>query len=97
MGSTATALVGFAGWFALLTLVLGVYRVALVQTGKKRALPIVLVGKTFWKRLVDFDYLAEQGMTNWADNKLFKMVDTAEEGWDHIRKFWKSHKESLAS
>ena len=63
----------------------------------KLALPIVLVGKTFWKRLVDFDYLAEQGMTNWGDNKLFKMVDTAEEGWDHIRKFWKSHKEAAAA
>ena len=37
--------------------------------------------------------MAEQGMINWEDAKLFKMVDTAEEGWDHIRKFWKNHRE----
>lgn len=34
MGATATALIGFAGWFALLSIVLGLYRVRLVQAGK---------------------------------------------------------------
>jgi uncharacterized protein (TIGR00730 family) len=91
----AKALVAFPGGYGTLDELFET--LTLVQTGKKRPLPIVLVGKTFWKRLVDFDYLAEQGMTNWTDNKLFKMVDTAEEGWDHIRKFWKSHKEALAA
>ena len=91
----AKALVAFPGGFGTLDELFET--LTLVQTSKKRPLPIVLVGKTFWKRLVDFDYLAEQGMTNWGDNKLFKMVDTAEEGWDHIRKFWKSHKESPAA
>jgi uncharacterized protein (TIGR00730 family) len=64
----------------------------LVQTGKKRPLPIVLFGKEFWKRTVDFNYLAEQGMIAWEDVKLVKTVETAEEGWDHIRKFWKTHR-----
>jgi uncharacterized protein (TIGR00730 family) len=64
----------------------------LVQTGKKRPLPIVLFGKEFWKRTVDFNYMAEQGMIAPEDVKLVKMVDTAEEGWDHIRKFWKTHR-----
>jgi uncharacterized protein (TIGR00730 family) len=64
----------------------------LVQTGKKRPLPIVLFGKEFWKRTIDFNYLAEQGMINHEDIKLVKVVDTAEEGWDHIRKFWKTHR-----
>ena len=91
----AKALVAFPGGYGTLDELFET--LTLVQTGKKRPLPIVLVGKAFWKRLVDFDYLAEQGMTNWGDNKLFKMVDTAEEGWDHIRKFWKSHKEALAA
>jgi len=91
----AKALVAFPGGFGTLDELFET--LTLVQTGKKRPLPIVLVGKTFWKRLVDFDYLAEQGMTNWGDNKLFKMVDTAEEGWDHIRKFWKSHKETISA
>lgn len=64
----------------------------LVQTGKKRPLPIVLFGKEFWKRVVDFNYLAEAGMIAWDDVRLVKVVDTAEEGWDHIRKFWKKHR-----
>jgi len=64
----------------------------LVQTGKKRPLPIVLFGKEFWKRTVDFNYMAEQGMIHPEDVKLVKIVETAEEGWDHIRKFWKTHR-----
>jgi uncharacterized protein (TIGR00730 family) len=64
----------------------------LVQTGKKRPLPIVLFGKEFWKRTVDFDYLAEQGMIAYDDVKLVKIVETAEEGWEHIRTFWKAHR-----
>ena len=37
MPATATALVGFAGWFALLSIVLAVYRVQLVFSGGKTA------------------------------------------------------------
>ena len=37
MGATVTALVGFAGWFALLSIVLGLYRVGLVLSGRKAA------------------------------------------------------------
>jgi len=33
MAATATALIGFAGWFVLLSLALAVYRVALVVSG----------------------------------------------------------------
>ena len=91
----AKALVAFPGGFGTLDELFET--LTLVQTGKKRPLPIVLVGKTFWKRLINFDYMAEQGMINWEDAKLFKMVDTAEEGWDHIRKFWKTHREAPAA
>ena len=37
MGTTATALIGFAGWFVLLSIGLAVYRVALVLGGAKQA------------------------------------------------------------
>ena len=37
MGPTATALVGFAAWQLVLTLMLAVYRTSLVQTGQKEA------------------------------------------------------------
>ena len=37
MGSTATGLIGFAAWFVLLSLVLGIYRVVLVLRAGKAA------------------------------------------------------------
>jgi hypothetical protein len=61
----------------------------LVQTGKKRTLPIVLFGKEFWERVVDWEYLAQQGMISHDDLRLFKIVETAEEGWEHIKSFWR--------
>ena len=74
-------------------LLLGLFEtLTLVQTSKKRPLPIVLFGKEFWKRTIDFNYLAEQGMIHPEDVRLVKIVETADEGWDHIRKFWKTHR-----
>jgi uncharacterized MAPEG superfamily protein len=35
MGKTATALVGFAGWFALLSVALGLYRLTFMRGGRK--------------------------------------------------------------
>ena len=37
MGTTGTALVGFAAWFALLSIVLALYRVGVVLSGRKAA------------------------------------------------------------
>ncbi len=84
------ALVTFPGGFGTLDELFET--LTLVQTGKKRPLPIVLFGKEYWSRLIDFDFMAEQGMINWDDTKLFKIVEKAEEGWDHIRSFWQKHR-----
>ena len=54
----------------------------LQQTGKVRRRPVVLVGREFWSRLVDFDWLVETGMISPGDEKLFSVVDTAEEAWE---------------
>jgi uncharacterized MAPEG superfamily protein len=37
MGRTATALVGFAGWFTLLSIVMGLYRMRYIFSGEKAA------------------------------------------------------------
>lgn len=63
----------------------------LVQTGKKSSMPVVLFGREFWRRAVDFEFLADQGMIAHKDLKLFKIVETAEEGWDHIRRHWRKN------
>jgi hypothetical protein len=84
------ALVAFPGGYGTLDELFET--LTLVQTGKKRHLPIVLFGKEYWNRLIDFEFMAEQGMISWDDTRLFKIVEKAEEGWDHIRKFWHEHR-----
>ena len=86
----AKALVAFPGGYGTLDELFET--LTLVQTGKKRPLPIVLVGKEYWKRLIDFDFLAEQGMIGWDDTRLFTIVERAEEVWEYIRRFWREHR-----
>lgn len=91
----AKALVAFPGGFGTLDELFET--LTLVQTGKKRPLPIVLFGKEFWSRIIDFEFLAEEGMISWEDTKLFKIVEKAEDGWDHIRRFWKRRQAAEAA
>ena len=44
--------------------------------------PILLFGREFWTRLIDFDLLIETGMISPEDVNLFHFVETAEEAWD---------------
>ena len=84
------ALVAFPGGYGTLDELFET--LTLVQTGKKRPIPIVLFGREFWERVIDFDFLAETGMISWEDTRLFKIVEKAEEGWAFIQNFWKEHK-----
>ena len=54
----------------------------LVQTGKCRKRPILLFGRDFWTRLVNFELLVETGMISPEDVSLFHYVETAEEAWE---------------
>lgn len=53
----------------------------LVQTGKVRRLPILLYGREFWERVVDFDALVEEGVISPGDLDLLTWCETAQEGW----------------
>lgn len=56
----------------------------LVQTGKMAAIPILLFGHEFWRRVVDFDALVEEGVISPGDIGLFRIVETADEAWEII-------------
>jgi uncharacterized protein (TIGR00730 family) len=56
----------------------------LVQTGKVKPLPILLYGRDFWSRAIDFDMLVEEGVVAPDDLKLLKWVETPEEGWRFV-------------
>ncbi len=76
----AVALVCFPGGFGTLDELFEV--LTLVQTGKSRMRPILLFGRDFWTRLIDFDLLVETGMISPEDVNLFHFVETAEQAWD---------------
>ncbi|MDX8358889.1 LOG family protein [Sphingopyxis terrae] len=60
----------------------------LIQTGKIKPIPIVLFGKQFWNRVVDFEALVEEGVISARDLKLFTFVEHAEEAWAVIQSFY---------
>jgi uncharacterized protein (TIGR00730 family) len=53
----------------------------LQQTKKAPPAPIVLFDESYWRKIINFDALAEEGMIATADLKLFEFAETAEEGW----------------
>lgn len=60
----------------------------LVETGKMAPIPIVLVGSEFWRRVVDFAYLVDDGFIGTQDMDMFTRMDTAEEIVAVIEKFY---------
>ncbi|MFN7174733.1 MAG: LOG family protein, partial [Thermaurantiacus tibetensis] len=56
----------------------------LMQTGKMQRVPLVLFGRDYWRRVICFEALAEEGVIDPADLDLFRMVETADEAWAHI-------------
>jgi uncharacterized protein (TIGR00730 family) len=62
----------------------------LVQTVKMKPLPIVLLGEEFWNRIVDWDFLVEEGTIAPEDISLFKICDTADEAWEYICHYHKT-------
>ncbi|MAS85658.1 MAG: lysine decarboxylase [Erythrobacteraceae bacterium] len=69
----------FDEFFELLTL---------IQTGKMKPMPILLFGKDFWNRVIDFEALAEEGTISAKDIDLITWCETADEAWTAISKFY---------
>jgi len=56
----------------------------LIQTERMEPVPVLLFGEDFWRRIINFEALAEEGTISPDDLDLFRFVETAEEGWDII-------------
>ena len=82
----AKALVAFPGGFGTLDELFEV--ITLVQTRKAKPVPIVLFGTDYWKRLLNFDVLVEEGAISPEDLALFTYVDQPQAAWDAIRLFY---------
>ncbi len=57
----------------------------LVQTGRMEPLPILLFGRSFWEKIVNWEALADAGTISDADLDLVKYVETAQEAFEVIR------------
>ena len=60
----------------------------LIQTKKIKRIPVALVGKEYWRSLINFDFLVEQGAICEEDITLFHLVDTATEAFDYLKTCW---------
>ncbi|MEM1272407.1 MAG: TIGR00730 family Rossman fold protein [Pseudomonadota bacterium] len=54
----------------------------LIQTGRMDQVPVILFGKEFWQRLINFEMLVDAGTISADDLELFRFVETAAEALD---------------
>ena len=55
------------------------------QVGTQHSMPIILFGKEYWSRLIDFEFMADSGLIDDKDLGLIQFADTAAEAWDLIQ------------
>ncbi len=82
----SVALVCFPGGFGTLDELFET--LTLIQTGKCRKRPVLLFGREFWTKLINFDHLVETGMISPEDVHLFRFVETADEAWSTLQQLY---------
>jgi uncharacterized protein (TIGR00730 family) len=81
----ARALVAFPGGYGTFDELFEV--LTLVQTGKVKPLPVVLVGEEYWRQAFNIDFLVAEGVIAPKDAGLLCYAETAEQIWGQIRKW----------
>jgi uncharacterized protein (TIGR00730 family) len=56
----------------------------LIQTKRMAPIPLLLFGEDFWRRVIDFDVLAEAGTIAPEDVNLIRFVDDADTAWAEV-------------
>lgn len=82
----AKALVVFPGGFGTLDELFET--LTLIQTKKIKPIPVLIFGREFWGRIINFDALVEEGTVSPEDIELFQYVETAEESWEMISRIY---------
>lgn len=89
----ARALIAFPGGYGTLDELFEA--LTLLQTKKIRPIPILLFDKSYWSKVIKFDFLVDEGMIAPEDVKLFQCVETAKEAWQAILDFYHLKPEDL--
>jgi uncharacterized protein (TIGR00730 family) len=82
----ARAIVAYPGGFGSLDELFEV--LTLMQTKKVDRFPIVLVGRDYWREVINFKKMIEHGMIDQADMDLIHFAETAKEAWAVIRNWY---------
>jgi len=80
----AKALVVFPGGFGTFDELFET--LTLIQTKKIKPIPVLIFGRDFWERVVNFEAMVEEGVISPEDLNLFEYVETSEEAWEIISK-----------
>jgi len=89
----ARALVVFPGGFGTLDELFET--LTLIQTRKIAPVPVILVGRAYWARAFDPDFLVDEGVIDPEDRDLFWYAENAQEIWDDIRRWYDRAGKSL--
>jgi uncharacterized protein (TIGR00730 family) len=67
----------------------------LKQTNSMKQIPVVLVGKQWWKNFLNIEFLLDEGMISKEDLDIFEVVDRAEDAWEYILSWHKERGKPL--
>jgi len=86
----AKALTAFPGGFGTMDELFEA--LTLIQTKKIDHLPLILFHEAFWREVINFEGLVEQGTISETDLSLIQYVETAEQAWDIIKAYYRPSK-----
>lgn len=81
----AKALVIFPGGFGTLDELFDA--LTLRQVGRMQEIPIILFGQEYWRNVINFQFLADEGVIRDEHLDLIQFAETPQEAWDLIAKF----------
>ncbi len=86
----AKALVVFPGGFGTMDELFEL--LTLTQTGKyRKPLPVILFGRDYWKKVINFDEMHKWGTISKEDLKLIKVFDDVDETFNYLKKQLTKH------
>jgi uncharacterized protein (TIGR00730 family) len=80
----AKALIVFPGGFGTFDELFEILTLAQTEKLAKKIL-VVIYGRDYWTRIINFEAMAEAGVISPKDLHLFKIVDSPEEGFEYLR------------
>lgn len=83
----AKALVVFPGGFGTLDELFEV--LTLIQTEKSEPMPVILIHREYWEKLINFEMLREEEMIAEDDLRLIIYAENAQEAWDSIVQWYR--------